>query len=297
MMAENEILYFTKKERTGILLMMAIVLILQVSTFFYERFFEKQEKIKPEVLQRFAELVASEDQPDNQFTSKYQEEKNDQPAKEISLFPFDPNRISLQEWKQLGVKDKTAQTILKYLSKGGKFRTADDLKKVWGLQHDAERLMPFVRIANEEKTFSHNVSAPADRQPKKIDINTADSLAWLSLPGIGPALTKRILAFKNGLGGFYAVQQVKETFGLADSTFQKIKPRLELNKPMLRKIDINEADIDQLKKHPYIRYQLANVIIQYRNQHGKFNAVEDLRKIMILPDSVYVKMSPYLSVN
>ncbi len=295
-MAEQEIFYFTRKERTGMLVMMALVVLLHFFSFIYDKISSRPVQISPDVLQRFAQL-SSTDSTENEFhAGSYAEEKPVQEQKHFSLFPFDPNTISQEGWIQLGVKEKTAQTILKYISKGGKFRTPQDLKKVWGLKHDAERLIPYVRIKQEEKE-SRPVFIPKAEQPQKIDINTADSLAWLSLPGIGPSLTKRILAFRRSLGGFYSVNQVKETFGLADSTFQKIRSRLILQNTAIKKINVNEATLDDLKKHPYIRYQLANVIIQYRNQHGKFNAVADLKNIMILPDSSYIKMLPYLVVN
>ncbi len=295
-MAEQEILYFTKKERTGMLVMMAIIMLLHLFSVLYDKINRRPLKISPEVLQRFALLSASTDTVQNKFTPSYTYQKPFQEHQPVSLFHFDPNTISLNEWKQLGVPEKTAQTILKYISKGGKFRTATDLKKIWGLQNAAEKLIPFVRIQQEQKIYKQETIPPKGQQ-QKIDINTADSLAWLALPGIGPALTKRILTFRKSLGGFYAVNQVKETFGLPDSTFQKIKSKLVLKNMEIKKINLNDATIDDLKKHPYIRYQLANVIIQYRTQHGKFNAVEQLKNIMILPDSSYQKMFPYLTIN
>ncbi len=295
-MAEQEILYFTKKERTGMLVMMATVLLLHLFSVLYDKISKRPLKISPDVLQRFASLSASTDTFQNEFTASYTDQKSFQEHPPVSLFHFDPNTISLNEWKQLGVPEKTAQTILKYISKGGKFKAATDLKKIWGLQKSAEKLIPFVRIHQEQKIYKQEFIAPKGQQ-QKIDINTADSLAWLALPGIGPALTKRILTFRKSLGGFYALNQVKETFGLPDSTFQKIKSKLVLNNMQIRKINLNDATIDDLKKHPYIRYQLANVIIQYRTQHGKFNAVEQLKNIMILPDSSYQKMFPYLTIN
>ena len=278
------------------LVMMAMVMLLHLFSFVYDKISSRPLNISPDVLQRFAALSAASDTTQNEFNGAYTDQKPLQEYQQITLFPFDPNTISLNEWMQLGVKEKTAQTILKYISKGGKFRIATDLKKIWGLQNAAEKLIPFVRIHLEQKIYKQEFIPPKNQQ-QKIDINTADSLAWLALPGIGPALTKRILTFRKSLGGFYAVNQVKETFGLPDSTFQKIRSKLQLKNMDVRKINLNEATIDDLKKHPYIRYQLANVIIQYRSQHGKFNAVDELKNIMILPDSSYLKMLPYLSVN
>ena len=92
------------------------------------------------------------------------------------------------------------------------------------------------------------------------------------------------------------VDQVKETFGLSDSVFQKIKPQLLLTGEV-KKININTARLDELKVHPYIKYPLANAIVQYRTQHGAFKSVEDLKKLMIVNDEILNKVRPYLSID
>ncbi len=132
--------------------------------------------------------------------------------------------------------------------------------------------------------------------PKTIDINTADTTAFIALPGIGNKLANRIVEFRNKLGGFYKVEQVAETYALPDSTFQKIKSRLTISTIAVQQININTATVDELKSHPYIRYYIANAIVQYRNQHGNFLAADDLKKITLITDSAFNKMLPYLKV-
>ena len=132
--------------------------------------------------------------------------------------------------------------------------------------------------------------------PPLIDINLADTSAFIALPGIGSKLSQRIISFRDKLGGFYKIDQLAETFGLADSTFQKIKPRLLLDNPVVKQLNINLASADELKSHPYLRYALANAIVQYRSQHGNFAAVSDLKKIMLITDDIYNKMVPYLKL-
>ena len=130
-----------------------------------------------------------------------------------------------------------------------------------------------------------------------LEINQADSLQWLALPGIGEKLTSRILRFRERLGGFCTVEQVAETWGLPDSTFQKIRPMLTLTEHMTRKIPINTATEDLLKQHPYIRYRLAKVIIRYRQEHGPFAALADLRRIDLVTDELYARLEPYCTLN
>ena len=107
----------------------------------------------------------------------------------------------------------------------------------------------------------------------------------------------RILAFRDKLGGFYKVEQIGETFGLPDSTFQKIKPRFSISNTSIHQININTATLDEMKVHPYLRYAIANAIMQYRVQHGNYAAVEDIKKIMLITEDIFNKAAPYLKVD
>lgn len=130
-----------------------------------------------------------------------------------------------------------------------------------------------------------------------IDINKADSAAWESLRGIGPVLAARIVRFRDKLGGFYAISQVRETYGLPDSTFNKIQPYLRLNAVSLKKLDINNADEQTLAQHPYIRYKLARLIFLYRSNNGPFSQPADLLGIPLVDDSIYRKIEHYIKTE
>ena len=217
------------------------------------------------------------------------------------LFEFDPNTLSPEGWKKLGLRDKTIATIRNYLDKGGRFRQTADLQKIYGLNEKLyARLAPYVRIHVVEdaryQTYKKETKETGyeRKKPGLIDINLADTSAFIALPGIGSKLASRIVSFRDKLGGFYKPEQVGETFGLPDSVFQKIRPYLKIGAGISRKININLVNLEDLKSHPYIRYQLANPIIAYRNEHGPFSMLEDLKKIMAISNEVYEKISPYL---
>ncbi len=236
--------------------------------------------------------------------SSYNENKN----RSGELFYFDPNILKADGWRKLGLKEKTIQTIQNYLSKGGKFRKPEDLQRVYGLrQNEYERLAPYIKIEDivARKNFESLTKTNSELQPTKnitsrysiIDINTADTTAFILLPGIGSKLAGRIVNFRDKLGGFYSVEQVKETFGLPDSTYQKIKQYLKLDNPSVKKININTATIEELKAHPYIKYVLANPIVAYRTEHGFYSKVEDVKKVMVVTEEIYNKIVKYLIVE
>ena len=143
---------------------------------------------------------------------------------------------------------------------------------------------------------SASISSPKQAKTWKVDVNSADTTALIDLPGIGSKLALRIINFREKLGGFYAIEQLKETYGLPDSTFQKIRPFLYLS-GSVKKININTANKDELKLHPYIKWNLCNAIVEYRNQHGLFKTLEDLKRIHAIDETTFSKIAPYLNTE
>lgn len=309
----------SKKERNGTLLLLAVITILIIAPFLFPFFikakkydhseFEKQIatlKIKPaDTTVKYRKKFDDNDdnyQPYNQpYENKYKADKE----WKGELFYFNPNTLDEAGWQKLGVREKTIATIKNYLSKGGKFNKPEDIKKIWGINEAlADKLIPYIQIEKKEYAAYQNreddtkpVYEKKTYSPSTIDINTADTTAFIALPGIGSKLAQRIITFRDKLGGFYKIEQVGETFLLPDSVFQKIKPRLVLNEASVKQININTATLDEFKAHPYIRYAIGNAIFQYRTQHGNFSSVNDLKKIMLVTEEVFNKILPYLKVN
>jgi DNA uptake protein ComE-like DNA-binding protein len=129
-----------------------------------------------------------------------------------------------------------------------------------------------------------------------VNINLADSLQWRKLRGIGVKRSIHILNYKNSLGGFINLSQVNEVYSINDSLFNSIKIFLRIKDSSVVKININTCSIKQLKNHPYIKWNIANSIVNYRVQHGDFQLIEDLKKIRILNNTLYYKIVPYLTI-
>lgn len=310
----------SKKGRTGTVALLAIVAICIVIPFITPLFISTKKYDHSEFEKQIASLKIKRADSTARYREKTGDDNNnDQPYNEPAerqyagasqqewngeLFYFDPNRLDETGWWKLGLKAKTIATIKNYVSKGGKFYKPEDIKKIWGLDKDlADKLIPYIQI--EKKEWTGNGQYTTDKPvlekktytPPVVNINTADTTAFIALPGIGSKLAQRIITFRDKLGGFYKIEQVAETFGLADSVFQKIKTRLVLNSTTVKQININTATVDELKTHPYLRYAIANAIVQYRNQHGNYTSVGDLQKIAVITGDIFSKSVPYLKVN
>ncbi len=310
----SEYLTFSKKERIGIIVLLILIVFFATLPFFFSLFIKSPENDTARFEKEIASLQVKQGDTaeshsfrnfdENNYQNYYQPSEKyytDKPRGE--LFCFDPNTLDADGWKRLGIRDKTAATIQNYISKGGRFYKPEDIGKIWGLHQDEViRLLPYIRIAaaqnfTKKEVYENKTAEKTKYTPSIIDINTADTAMLIVLPGIGSKLSQRILAYRDKLGGFYKVEQIGETYGLPDSTFQKLKSRFTLSNTAVRKININTATQDEMRSHPYLRYTLANAIVNYRQQHGNFTAVNDLKKIMLITEEVYAKISPYITVK
>jgi DNA uptake protein ComE-like DNA-binding protein len=308
----NDYFNFTKKERKGTIYAIALILVLILFSFFSPYFIKKKDidhtQFEKEIAQLQADTSAKRLYASNADDEYFNDHASYQfiKVKKAEAFYFDPNTATVSDWLRLGIKQRTAETIQKYISKGGRFHQPEDLKKIWGLSKvDVDRLLPYVSIKitkleypqPEKKIYPEKKYSFTPRAIQKVDINLADTAAFIALPGIGSKLSKRIIAFREKLGGFYSIDQVGETYLLPDSTFQKVKPLLVTGNTPVKKININTASVNEMKSHPYIRYNLANAIFQYRQQHSNFNSTEDVKKILIVTDEIYHKIAPYLIIE
>ena len=309
---------FTRKERTGIICLLLLIINFLALPFFFSYFIAQPKYDHQQFEKEIAALNIKQQDSSGNFANRNFDENNYQNYYQPSeknyysnktkgeLFYFDPNTLDVEGWIRLGVREKTANSIQKYVSKGGKFYKPEDIGKIWGLHEDeVKRLLPYVKIAakvsQDFSSYRNTDQYKTYDKPKikieNIDINEADTSAFIALPGIGSKLANRIIGFREKLGGFYKIEQVAETYALPDSVFQKIKSRLLITNTSIKKLNINNATIDELKTHPYLRYNLANAIVQYRTQHGEFAAISDIKKIMMITDEIFNKVEPYLTLR
>lgn len=220
--------------------------------------------------------------------------------KPIKLFYFNPNTASADEWERLGLRPKTINTLLNYIGKGGRFYKPEDLRKIYGLKpEEAERLIPYVRIPTAPQQQSYQYTYTNNRYPKPapkvIDINTATVNDFKLLPGVTPSLAYKIFNYREKIGSFFSIDELRSTYGVTDSVWTLMQPYLQLNQETISKININLASYFELISHPQIiSKDIAKAILIYREKNGPFTSVEDLKKIVFIKDATYEKLQPYV---
>jgi len=238
-----------------------------------------------------------------------------------TLFPFNPNNLPVDQWRAMGFSDRQIRVIKNYESKGGRFRKKEDVAKIYSIsERDFERIEPYLRFdagpvpksetfpssrvpknldKNLDKTLAETVPDRSERKAPvavMVEINSADTTAFKLLKGIGSAYAARIVKFRDALGGFHRVEQIKDVYGISDDLFRSIRPNLTLPEegPSLAKRPVNTLSAAELARHPYISPKEARLIVNYRSQHGNFQSMADLRKIYALREDFLEKIEPYL---
>lgn len=240
---------------------------------------------------------------------------NNRSVETVQFFAFDPNQININQWKSLGLKPYLAERIEKYRSKGGKFKIKSDVQKIYGFPEDLyKRLYAYIQLPDnladrkseneykqEKGTEMVNEKYPKKEYYKKentveiFDLNAADTAQLKKIRGIGAVISERIVKFRDGLGGFHSIEQVKDVYGIKDEVYQELLKYAKTDKGIgFKKININTADANTLKAHPYIGYKNAQIIINYRNQHGNYATAEDLLKTKVMDESQIEKLRQYL---
>jgi len=291
----KDFLSFNKAERRGVFLLSVILLLLLAYNIFgpfgksdITNFSEFDASVKRYEALKDSASMTNRNYPKN-YKKKYTRKK-----RHYSFKSFDPNVINKEEWIEMGLTKKQAQSIIKYTSKGGKFYVPDDLRKMYCLSsYECDLIIPHVFISEE---IGDRKSFTAKEEYLQIDLNAASSESLELVRGIGPAIAKGILNYKQLLGGYSSVNQLNEVFLIDVEKYESIKNNFIVNIDSIHTMNVNNASYYDMRKHPYISKQLAYEIVQHRSQKGSFKESQDLLKVNGMSDSLYQKIYPYFAL-
>jgi competence protein ComEA len=283
---------FSKREYNGLLVMIFILTLLTVIPSFFDFLLpENADSVSDSIAIKKLELVEMELKEERYHKSV---------AKPIRLFMFDPNHTGAADWQRLGLSPRQAEVMVHYTAKGGRFRKKEDLKKMYVVNEEMyQRWNHYIKISPGDTLASpkytpHNFTVA---KPVIVTLNTADTVELDRLKGIGPAFARRIVKYREAVGGFYRKEQLMEVYQMDSARYNKIKDQIILDRIPLRIIYINKVGFDDLKNHPYLKYKQINAIIQFRKQHGNYSNIVELKKVAILSSETVEKLAPYISFD
>ena len=297
----KEYLSFHKTERRGIIALV-ILLIGLIGFNMYQRYFWKGDWEEIEL--KYGEQIISFEEEtkalaDNAFSPK--------PwiPKAIDYFSFDPNTLDSAGWVALGFSPKQSAAVIRYRNAGAVFRKPEDVKKLFVVDEEKyTELEPFISIKPIAEKPKKQWDKPKYEKkpkwktpeyiPKHIELNTADTIALVEIKGIGAYFARAIVEYRDKLGGYRNKNQVLEVYGMDSTKFAKIESEIWVDSTSFIKIDVNRATLKELVHHPYVNFNQAKAIVNYRKQHGLFKSVADLQKIHLVKGETYRKIAPYL---
>ena len=300
---------FSRTETNGFIILIFLMIIVLAMPFASRLFYSQYNKIlqsDEDKIQLEALLAELENSV----------EINTARNKEETYQAFDLNKSNVHHLINAGFPEYLAKRIVKYREKVKPFESKSELLKIYGIDSSFyEKIYPFIQLTKTKAEPKQKFTTDAKKKNVKeeneqtknafekvkitrLDINKADSTQLQKIYGIGPAFSKRITKYRDYLGGFHSLDQLEEVYGLKEENLDSLKKHVFIeDKINLKQLKVNRIDADSLVQHPYISYKEANLIINYRNQHGEFKSNKDLLSIKVLDSAWVKKVSPYLAFD
>ncbi|MCB0736937.1 MAG: helix-hairpin-helix domain-containing protein [Bacteroidetes bacterium] len=230
------------------------------------------------------------------------------------------NELSHEDWRLIIEDTVVVNRLLNYKSAIGGFDNLLQLKKVYGIDTNflndlnLKGLLLFDRIDSthlnratitssqgskkiQNKPTYHGSKSFEELEKTVVELNSATTESIQKISGIGYVFSKRILKYKELLGGFVAKQQLKEVYGIDSLKYIQIESQIIVDTQHVIKLNINTSSIETLSAHPYISFKMARLICNYRTQHGEFRSVTDLKNIYGISATELNKAMPYFTVS
>ena len=305
----KDFFYFTRGQRTGIIVLVVLIMLALVANYTLKYFFPVTEKDGSAFLsevETFKKSLVSRDSMlkvnrQRQFEERYTKYRP-YPAykKELpyTLFTFDPNTADSSVFVRLGLKPFIASNILKYRKKGGSFKTTADFGKVYGIKPDKLKELETYISIKEIKNIKYDSLFKKRKVFNKellVDLNSADTTLLMQIAGIGRGYAKGIIRFRQQTGGFVSIDQLGEVYGMRQENLERIRPFCKVNTDLVKKIKVNIASVERLKGHPYLNFYQSRAIYELRRKKGKLKNISDLKVLPEFTPESLSKIEPYLN--
>ena len=302
----KDFFYYSKSERKAVFALSFLIVCLLVAILLAP---EKETVIVEEPLAENVRTETDKVEADSfQRVVEHREKKavikkTEAPSRKVVLAPFDPNLADSIELLDLGLSPYVARNVLRYREKGGRFRTPESFARIYGLTEDQfETLRPYIRISESfrQKTDTstyvrRDTFAVVYKYPKGtlVDVGVADTTELKKIPGIGSGISKAIVGYRNRLGGFYSLEQLREVRFVTPEMMEWFK----LDSISIRPLPVNRAGLDRLRNHPYLNFYQAKVILEHRKKHGEIKSLSQLSLYEEFTEKDLKRLSAYFSFD
>ena len=282
----------SKRSKRGLL----VLILASLGLIFFPRvymFFQKKEAFVINS-EQIAEFERTHKKFEKRNYSNYYSKKKKYKAPDSK---FNPNTYTLSDWINLGLSEKQSVVILKFTARG--IYTEEDLKRIFVIP---EVLFELIRdsVVYPERFQNTPNQESFKKQAKQItliNLNTADTTEFMKIYGIGAFYATQIIRYREKLGGYFTKEQLFEVWKMTNEAYDKIKDHVFISEKDVKRININSVTIEELKVHPYLKWNQANSIVKMRIQRNGFKNIEEIKESVLIDSETYEKLFPYLSLH
>ena len=315
-------------------------------------------------------LLLARPKPDMEAVRRA-EERAEQGRDTLRPRPFDPNTVTYEQLRAMGLTQTEAASLLRYRSYDKVFRIPEDVAACYGIDDSLYRLLaPHIRIARryaktpEGYGRDRKITNPIPPSPFRVDtvsarylqaigalthrqartfvkwrdthpitdmeelrkcyaiddsvaqalepylifdrpepaaplypieLNDADSATLVRADGIGEKTAGRIVRYRERLGGYVRPEQLTEVEGITERNYEKILRQICCDSCRIKKIHINFATSEELRRHPYMTPPLLRKILKTRQLKGGWSTPEAFNEENGLKPGEAARLAPYLS--
>lgn len=259
---------------------------------------ELQEKMRVKEKERVSEG------PEEYYKERDGESARERVLATFDLSYFDPNNVSYETLVEMNIPDFVARNLISYRSAGAVFREPESLRRIYGMDRVLyEALQPYVRIEGHDGLSTRLQNKSSDPKLRGLpalpspEVNTSDSIELQLVPGIGPSYARRIIKYRDMLGGFYTFDQLWEVYGMDSSRFYSLIEHCILDTMAIKKVDLQTASFRELISHPYIDREMTIGLLELRDFADTLKSVAQIRKSHIIDPEKLQKVIPYLGIT
>ena len=229
---------------------------------------------------------------------------------------FDPNTADSSTLVHLGLKKWQVSNMLKYRAKGGRYRKAEDMKRLYGMTDSMyQALLPYIQIDTVAiKQYRDSVrksqmdsvrtdSLPRYISPKRdtiLNLRTADTTELKKIRGIGSYRARQIVRYRKELGGFVHTEQLREIKALQPLLTDSLQAdsllsHFWIDSIIIVPLQVNSCRAETLERHPYLSFEQAKAVYELRRKKIRLESIEQLRRLDCFTEEELRRVEPYLS--
>lgn len=279
----------SKRNRRGLFLLLLLgILVAYMPRILIGYAGEEELEISFEEIVRLEEEIKEHQAIKKVKKKKIREEKFLTPKQ-----AFNPNDYSKKDWMKLGLSEKQAAVVCRFSQRG--LSSNEDLENIFVLPKELFNKIKdstfYPELKQEKSVFEKKVI-------ESVELNSVTREALIDLPGIGAFYADKIISYRENLGGYVSIEQLREIWKFEEYVhLEHLEQFLTVDSRIIERLDLNNSTFEQLKNHPYISYSVANSIVKMRKAHGDYYDLEELLESKLIDRELFEKIRTYLKVE